>query len=54
MFITKLYRNMVEQLQAQGHRVIMYIDDILILGDSEAETPASVHAVRAMLADLSA
>jgi hypothetical protein len=53
-FITKLYRNFVEDLQAKGHRVIMYIDDILILGNSKVACEQSVQAVLASLKDLGA
>ena len=27
-FITKLYRNVVAQLQSEGHRVVLYLDEI--------------------------
>jgi hypothetical protein len=54
MFITKLYRNLVEHLQLQGHNVIMYIDDILILGETELATTQSVAAVQKALANLGA
>ena len=53
-FITKLYRNVVEHLQARGHRVIIYIDDILILGNNKKECERSVQAVRSCLHDLGA
>ena len=53
-FITKLYRNVVEHLQARGHRVIIYIDDILILGNTKEECERSVQAVRSCLHDLGA
>jgi hypothetical protein len=53
-FITKLYRNVVEHLQARGHRVIIYIDDILILGNNKSECERSVQAVRSCLQDLGA
>lgn len=53
-FITKLYRNMVEHLQARGHRVIIYIDDILILADTQAECRRSVLAVQDCLQELGA
>ena len=52
--ITKLYRNMVEHLGSRGHRLIMYIDDILILGRTKEECDASVSAVRTLLRDLGA
>jgi hypothetical protein len=54
LFITKLYRNVVEHLQARGHRVIMYIDDILILGETRKQCADSVQAVRDCLAELGA
>ena len=53
-FITKLYRHMVEHLQAQGHQVMIYIDDILILGPTKKQCEASVAAVRDILKDLGA
>lgn len=54
LFITKLYRHVVEHLQAKGHRVIIYIDDIIIMGDSKEACAASVRAVQACLLDLGA
>ena len=54
MFITKLYRNFVEHMQAQGHRIVMYIDDILILADNKQKCLQSVAAVRAALESLGA
>ena len=54
MWITKLYRNVVEHLQAQGHRVLIYIDDIIILADSKQACEQSVRAVQACLQDLGA
>ena len=53
-YITKLYHHVVEELQAKGHRLIMYIDDILILGATKAECAATISAVRALLQDLGA
>ncbi len=49
MFITKLYRKVVEHLQARGHRVMIYIDDILILGAAKAEWEASASEVARLL-----
>lgn len=54
MFITKLYRHVVEHLQSKGHRVIMYIDDMLILADTKEKCRASALAARALLEDLGA
>ena len=54
MFITKLYRHMVEHLQQQGHQIIMYIDDILIVGATRDECRRSVSAVLTMLEELGA
>lgn len=53
-FITKLYHQVVEELQARGHRVIIYIDDIIILGDTKKECAASVEALVALLEELGA
>ncbi len=49
MFITKLYRKVVEDLQARGHRVMIYIDDILVLGATKAECEASASEVARLL-----
>ena len=54
LFITKLYRHVVEHLQARGHRVLIYIDDILISGASKSECERSVQAVRECLEQLGA
>ena len=54
MYITKLYRHVVEYLQERGHRVIIYIDDLLILGDSAEECTASVQAAMDLLKELGA
>ena len=54
LFITKLYRTMVEYLQARGHRLIIYIDDILILGQSAIECANTVQALLALLKELGA
>lgn len=54
LYITKLYRSMVEHLQARGHRVIMYIDDILILADTKEECERSVSEVASLLSELGA
>ena len=54
LFITKLYRHVVEHLQARGHRVLIYIDDILILGASKSECERSVQAARECLEQLGA
>ena len=54
MFITKLYRKVVEHLQARGHRVMIYIDDSLILGATKAECEASASEVARLLTELGA
>lgn len=53
-FITKLYRSMVEHLQQQGHHVIIYMDDILVLGKDRDTCRRSLQALRALLQDLGA
>jgi hypothetical protein len=54
MFITKLYRKVVEYLQARGHRVMIYIDDILMLGATQAECEATAREVARLLKELGA
>ena len=54
LFITKLYRNVVEHLQIMGHRVIIYIDDLLILGDTKEQCIRSTQAVSDLLKSLGA
>lgn len=54
MFITKLYRKVIERLQADGHRVIIYIDDMLILGDSKERCEESLRATLRLMTDLGA
>ena len=51
MFITKLYRKVIERLQADGHRVIIYID-MLILGDSKERCEESLRATLRLMTDL--
>ena len=53
-YITKLYRHLVADLQSKGHRVIIYIDDILILGDSASECERSVAVLLDALENLGA
>jgi hypothetical protein len=53
-FITKLYHHVVAELQAKGHQVVIYIDDMLILGKDKKTCEASVSAVRDLLQDLGA
>ena len=53
-FVTKLYRHVVEHLQQKGHRVIMYIDDILILGKDKDTCQRSLRALLELLQDLGA
>jgi hypothetical protein len=53
-FITKLYRHVVERLQQQGHQVMMYIDDMLILGEDKRACEAAVEAARDLLQELGA
>ena len=54
LFITKLYRHVVAQLQSEGHRVIIYLDDLLIIGDSPVACQRSVSRARELLEDLGA
>jgi hypothetical protein len=53
-FITKLYRSMVARLQEEGHHVIIYLDDLLIVGDSKASCARSVSRARELLTELGA
>ena len=53
-FITKLYRVVVEHLQQQGHQVMIYIDDILILGEDKEACEKALEATRKLLAELGA
>ena len=54
MFITKLYRHVVEYLQARGHRVMIYIDDLLILGENKQKCEDSLRATLELMKDLGA
>jgi hypothetical protein len=54
LFITKLYRQVVEHLQARGHRVIMYIDDMLLLGATKQECARTHKAAMDLFAELGA
>ena len=54
MYITKLYRHVVQHLQEQGHRLMIYIDDLLILGDTAEQCKATTDAVSKLLKDLGA
>ena len=54
LFITKLYRHVVQHLQARGMRAMIYIDDLLILGDSKEECAATARAAQDLLIDLGA
>ena len=54
MYITKLYRHVVEYLQARGHRVIIYIDDMLILGNTKERCAESLQATLDLMNDLGA
>jgi hypothetical protein len=45
LFITKLYKPLIAYLQARGHRTIIYIDDMLIFGETKQECEDSVRAV---------
>ncbi len=52
LFITKLYRHVVEHLQAKGHRVMIYIDDLLILGKDKETCLAAWQATADPLNEL--
>ena len=54
LYITKLYRHVVERLHTLGHRVIIYIDDMLILGDNKDQCERATAAALALLGDLGA
>ena len=54
LYITKLYHHVVEELQAKGHRVLLYIDDMLILGKDKATCEATVAAARELFKNLGA
>ena len=54
LFITKTYREVVKALQAEGHRIIIYVDDILVLGSSREQADRSTAALRKKLQDLGA
>jgi hypothetical protein len=54
MYITKLYRKVVEHLQARGHRVMIYIDDILMLDATKAECEATAREAARLLNELGA
>ena len=54
MFITKLYRKVVEHLQSRGHRVIIFIDDLLLLGNTKAECARTLQAALDLLHELGA
>ena len=45
---TRIVRPLVSVLHTAGHRVYAYLDDFLILGDTPAQTQASVRAVAEM------
>jgi hypothetical protein len=54
MFITKIYKHVVERLQLQGHKVVLYIDDMLILGRDKAACEAATRAAIDLFKDLGA
>ena len=54
LYITKLYRNLVQRLGAEGHRVLMYIDDILVLGDTKQQCEETTSRVLSYLKELGA
>ena len=54
LYITKLYHHVVEELQSKGHRVMIYIDDMLLLGNSKEECAATVAAARTLFRELGA
>lgn len=54
LFITKLYRHMIEELQARGHSIIIYVDDMLIFGVTKSECEAATAATLSLLQELGA
>ena len=49
LIITKLYKHVVEHLQLQGHKVVIYIDDMLILGRDKKACEAATRAALDLL-----
>ena len=49
---TKLLKPMFTQLREQGHVLIGYLDDTLIIGESESQTAKTVQATTSILAQL--
>ena len=44
LLITKLYKPVVAKLQAMGHKVMIYLDDLLLLGRTKQDCQAAVQA----------
>ena len=44
LYITKLYKHVVERLQLLGHKVVIYIDDMLIIGRDKQACEAATKA----------
>ena len=53
-FITKLYRHVVERLHQCGHQAMIYIDDLLIIGETKQACEAAIEAAMDLFADLGA
>ncbi len=52
--ITKIWKPVVAELQRQGHRVILYIDDMLVLGNDKAKCEEAVQATLKLMSELGA
>jgi hypothetical protein len=52
MVATKVFKPVVAKLQEMGHQVLIYIDDLLILGRTKAECEAAVRATLELLDSL--
>lgn len=42
LFVTKIYRPVIANLQAMGHQALIYIDDMLLIGRTKEECEAAV------------
>jgi hypothetical protein len=52
MIATKVFKPVIAKLQEMGHQVLIYIDDLLILGRTQAECEAAVRATLTLLDSL--
>lgn len=53
-FITKLFKPVVARLQAEGHSVLLYLDDMLIVGATQDECKRSASRAVQLLTELGA